>query len=59
VLPKKKKKKKTKGNVMKVNLKLQRQRSGGLRFEASPGKQFVRPYLKKTKQNKNHTEKGW
>jgi hypothetical protein len=27
---------------------LRRQRSGELSFEASPGKQFPRPYLKKT-----------
>jgi hypothetical protein len=27
---------------------IRRQRSGGSRFEASPGKYFMRPYLKKT-----------
>jgi hypothetical protein len=28
--------------------------SGGLQFEASLGKQFMRPYLQKKKKKKNH-----
>jgi hypothetical protein len=35
---------------------LKRQRSGGLRLEANPGKQLKRPYLEKSLHNKGLVE---
>jgi hypothetical protein len=44
---------------MPVILATQRQRSGGLWFEASQGKQFERPYLKKKKKNHKNGLVEW
>jgi hypothetical protein len=40
--------------LMPITLTTQEERSGRSWFEASPGKQFVRPYLEKAYQ-----KKGW
>jgi hypothetical protein len=42
--------------LMSIILALRRQRSGGSRFEASPGKYFVRPYLEQTHHKKRLVE---
>jgi hypothetical protein len=39
------------------NPRLRRQRSGGLQFEASPGEQFKRPYLKKHHKKETKVER--